>query len=1199
MKSSKTWSNGEKEIFTGSLLIANLDQELQETLCEKGAIANFDAGTTILEQGTINAQFFVLLAGVVKVNQSDDDGHQQQLATLVPGDYFGEQALLGNAGGRTSASIMALEPCRTVAVSTEVFLALIATNAKNRAILDRTVLVRCPPIAELSADQQQSVVDAAKECTISSGENIIVQDTVGETFYILLEGMVDVVRADIDEHELHIISLGPGAYFGEQTLMGHTNRRSVTIRANTDCRVIEIGAVTFAEEIATSSINIERFEKDASRQLYEQVAKSLDSFTAKEFDESTPSVSRMIFSPGEKIVVEGTPSESAYMLLDGVALVVKTKGTDFHELARMSGGQVLGEKGVLESKPRSATAIAETRVEALCIEAGAFKRWYKAHPKVADFFGSLSQVYSLSQGRRLSLFLGDIDGHKTVTSVAGTPSKGVVSTRVLGQGVVVFSNASASTIDGERANLVFENDRLKRELRGIVTSRKNGKIQSFIIYGIAAEGIENDLGTLYQSVSQLTEVEAVALRRFERTGFLGTQAEKSERLCPCLGFGAEQISEAAEELGYDFDCLQANIGVGNICGGCERAVCGYLTAESARVSQSKTLRTSSKPETKVPEDAPCADFEDIPASSLSSDELRLAQLLERGMGNGAPSTTQQQIAVQLRSTGVRDMNKYIDIIFSGAFAKHTRVSFKVLAAAVGRGMGFGSWRKKATEKPSRMQVIAKWVLQFLYKIGRKGIVAGFAASLVAVLLIAPSQALAPISITLVLMAALVSLLWRFQVGRIVAKIVSRGPQRLYSVLFDEFDSETKIAKISLGAAGTNYLVRDEELVDEVLQNPEVYGRDPITSYPPFGAHSQLGGGSGGVWLGYRVLFEDYFAEGYRADLDELRAVVQARIKMWDTRSTIMLLDEVYKIVVEIRARLFFQTTFDCFDDNAPIDYAKIVDRVLGLPVFLFSDLLNGEVAQLQRKVDEAVRGSSKEGSVGKILLDALHAGALNEREVQENAMLYMLAQAPTMGIFWTIYRVIHTGRQAEMVDNRKELVKAIKEELRLHAPVTSMFPRRVKTDDLLGDEPVKEGEGVILCPMYIQTNPAHWTDPQRYDPDRWTSSVGIGQEIVEPTTDPDDKNSRPTGCPFGSNKKASAASRYLPFGGGSQSCQGRWFAADEMLIVIEEILKAFEFQIADDQGLLDKALKDQVLVHVYNRPSNDVKLALAPVPNRA
>jgi cytochrome P450 len=135
--------------------------------------------------------------------------------------------------------------------------------------------------------------------------------------------------------------------------------------------------------------------------------------------------------------------------------------------------------------------------------------------------------------------------------------------------------------------------------------------------------------------------------------------------------------------------------------------------------------------------------------------------------------------------------------------------------------------------------------------------------------------------------------------------------------------------------------------------------------------------------------------------------------------------------------------------------------------------------------------------------------------------------------------------------------------------------------------------------MYIQTNPAHWTDPQLYDPDRWTSSVGIGQEIVEPTTDPDDKNSRPTGCPFGSNKKASAASRYLPFGGGSQSCQGRWFAADEMLIVIEEILKAFEFQIADDQVLLDKALKDQVLVHVYNRPSNDVQLTLAPVPNGA
>jgi len=309
----------------------------------------------------------------------------------------------------------------------------------------------------------------------------------------------------------------------------------------------------FQEEIATSKSNIERFEKDASRHLYERVAKSLDAFASEEIQVSNSGVEKIIFSSGETILTEGTPSDSAYILLHGVALVIKTKGVDFQELARMSSGQILGELGVLKNQPRSATVIAETQVEVLRIDSEIFKRWHHKNPKEADFFRSLSQVYSLSEGRKLNLFLGDIDGKETMTSVVGSPTTGVVSTRVLSQGIVVFTNRASSNIEGERVTLSFENDQLKREIRGIVTSKKKDRIQSLIMYSVSAEGIENDLGTLYQHVSQLTEVQSIALRRFERTGFIGAEANKVDRLCPCLGFSQRHILDASKDLGCDFE----------------------------------------------------------------------------------------------------------------------------------------------------------------------------------------------------------------------------------------------------------------------------------------------------------------------------------------------------------------------------------------------------------------------------------------------------------------------------------------------------------------------------------------------------------------------------------------------------------------------------------------------------------------------
>ena len=171
------------------------------------------------------------------------------------------------------------------------------------------------------------------------------------------------------------------------------------------------------------------------------------------------------------------------------------------------------------------------------------------------------------------------------------------------------------------------------------------------------------------------------------------------------------------------------------------------------------------------------------------------------------------------------------------------------------------------------------------------------------------------------------------------------------------------------------------------------------------------------------------------------------------------------------------------------------------------------------------------------------------------------------------------------------MVRAIKEEMRLHPPVTSMFFRVATRDDVVQGVEIPRGSLIFLCPMLVHTSMGLWNSPRTFDAGHWTAPRGDSSEIVEAKTDPDDVQARP--CP---RAEGAAAARYLPFGAGPHSCQGRFFAAEEMLTVVQTVLEMVDLEVIEDGDLLKQDLAEQVTFHVYSRPAHDVRLRVSKVP---
>jgi CRP/FNR family transcriptional regulator, cyclic AMP receptor protein len=123
------------ELVQGVPLFADLDRRELQGVASSMKERTFNAGQTIAAEGQTGIGFFIIADGTAKVTQGGEER-----ATLGPGDYFGEIALIDD--GLRTASVTAESELKAYGLTSWEFRPLVEGNASIAWKLLKTMAIR-------------------------------------------------------------------------------------------------------------------------------------------------------------------------------------------------------------------------------------------------------------------------------------------------------------------------------------------------------------------------------------------------------------------------------------------------------------------------------------------------------------------------------------------------------------------------------------------------------------------------------------------------------------------------------------------------------------------------------------------------------------------------------------------------------------------------------------------------------------------------------------------------------------------------------------------------------------------------------------------------------------------------------------------------------------------------------------------------
>lgn len=207
---------------TRPFYIGTLSHENILTAAQSLETMEMKCGDVVIRQDDMGDCFFIIEAGEVVVTRKsdplDNDEAAQELGRLGISRYFGEMSLLTREPRSATVTVCSLT-ARLLKMTKFVFDEVIAkcnsANEKSNREIGREVVNKVPLFQTLTAAYRQKVLDMMVPMNFVPGTYICRQGTVGNTFYIIIEGTCKVTLNGPDGKEKEVAKLSRGDFFGK------------------------------------------------------------------------------------------------------------------------------------------------------------------------------------------------------------------------------------------------------------------------------------------------------------------------------------------------------------------------------------------------------------------------------------------------------------------------------------------------------------------------------------------------------------------------------------------------------------------------------------------------------------------------------------------------------------------------------------------------------------------------------------------------------------------------------------------------------------------------------------------------------------------------------------------------------------------------------------------------------------------------
>lgn len=251
------------------------DAELTEILnSPDNGIEEFAPKATIIRESEIGNCMYVVLEGIVEVSiRSGAGGREITIATLRPGDFFGEASLLPENTDRRNASVRALHKCSLFRIDKKHVLLSVQgeidetedVTVKKRSPLEDEVitLLKGMRLFNSLTDQELATIGNWTDIlTVGPGDFVLKESESGEFLYVVLDGSVEIFTLDEEGKITLLAEHGRGNYFGEQALLpGSSGKRNAYVRSNDVVRLIQVPKEYFRLVIKRDSVLYEALQK--------------------------------------------------------------------------------------------------------------------------------------------------------------------------------------------------------------------------------------------------------------------------------------------------------------------------------------------------------------------------------------------------------------------------------------------------------------------------------------------------------------------------------------------------------------------------------------------------------------------------------------------------------------------------------------------------------------------------------------------------------------------------------------------------------------------------------------------------------------------------------------------------------------------------------------------------------------------------